>query len=224
MTSALAFLITAPFAAKILFLGNSHTSLNDVPGMVKRILDADGKGARVEVEVKIGGSLESIAQDPAAARKIAAGRYSHVILQGAALSSSHKYKYSQQGAIRLAKLAEGSGAEALLFAEWPRKGWKETGYILGIYKEIAKASQAKIIPVCSVFDHLLAKNTRLDLWQADGNHATSAGSYLASVTIAQAVNPQSGLKWRPAKIDQSQRLAAVQAVRSSGQLINPEKR
>lgn len=221
MTSALLCLLAAPTSMKVLFLGNSHTAFNDVPGMVKTILEADAQGARVAVEVRMGASLQSISQDQGAIKRIVQGKFTHVVLQGAALSSSHKYKYSQEGAIRLAKEAKKSGAEALLFAEWPRKGWKETGYILGIYKEIAKESQAKIVPVCSVFDRLLGMNPKLDLWQEDGNHATKAGSYVASLAIAQAISAQSSLKWKPAEIAESLQLAARKAVKESGRTIVP---
>lgn len=224
MTSALLCLLAAPNTMNILFLGNSHTALNDVPGMVKRILEADPQGARVSVEMRTGGSLHSFGMDKAAIKRIADGKFTHVVLQGASLSSSHKYIYSQEGAIRLAKEARKAGAEALLFAEWSRKGWKETGYILGIYKEIAKESQAKIIPVCAVFDRLLAKNPKLDLWQADGNHASKAGSYAASLAIAQAINSRSNLKWRPAEISESLHLAALQAAKESGRIIAPKQR
>jgi len=224
MISVLFCLAVAPLPLKILFLGNSHTSFNDVPGMVKRILEADAKGARVAIEVRIGGNLESLAKDQGTSDRIAVGRFTHVVLQGAALSSSHKYRYSQEGAVRLAQRAKQSGSEALLFAEWSRKGWKETGYILGVYKEISKESQTKIVPVCSVFDSLLAKNPKLDLWQADGNHSSKAGSYVASLTIAQAVNPRSLLKWRPADLPESLQLAALEGIKIDGRLISPQKR
>jgi len=211
----------APQTMKILFLGNSHTSVNNVPETVNKILQLDLPGDKITLEVNTGGSLESIAQNQSIYRRIAVGGFSHIVLQGAALSSSHKYKYSQAGAVKLAKAAEKSGAQAILFAEWSRKGWKESDYILNIYKEIALSSGAKIAPVCTVFDRLLADSPKLDLWQADGNHASSLGSYAAAMTLAQAINPAGKLEWRPAGVSQDLVKRIRLAAAKTGRPIRP---
>lgn len=188
--------LSAP-SLDVLFLGNSHTSVNSVPSMVESLVKSGGAGHTIKVTMKTGGNLESLAKDPSLPGFISRGRFTDVVLQGAALSSSHKYKYSQEGAVKLAKAAKQAGSRVWLFAEWPRKGWDETPYILGIYGGISKSSGAKIIPICSVFDHLLKQNSSLDVWSGDGNHASLLGSYIGAVTIAQALAPGAKPAWRP---------------------------
>jgi hypothetical protein len=164
----------------ILFLGNSHTVSNDFTGMVKSLLESDGSGRRVSFRLMTAAFLEDFPRIPDARREASSGKWKYIVLQGAKQSSSHNYVYSQAGCIEIAKVAAASGSKTLLFAEWPRRGWDETDYILGIYGEIAKASGATIAPLCRCWDVALKKQPKLDLWLGDGNHASAQGSYLAA--------------------------------------------
>ncbi len=168
---------------RILFLGNSHTSYNNIAGTVKSMIESDGTGNRAYVETRIGAFLEDLATNQQVLNTIKNGKWNYVIFQGAKLSSSHQYNYSQDGAIAMAKLAIASGAKAMLYAEWPRRGWNETNYILGVYNKIAAASGASIIPVCRSWDIALAKYPKVNLWMSDGNHANALGGYLASASL-----------------------------------------
>lgn len=192
-------ILTSQKELRLLFFGNSHTGNFNVPGMVKSLLESDGTGRRVYVDKMVGGVLNDWSEKPESDRKIKEGRFDFVILQGAMLSSSHKYKYSQDGAIRLAKLAKSSGSHPLLFAEWSRKNWQESGYIMGIYKEIAKASGAEIVPVCYAFDKFLKISPKAELWQGDGNHSTLAGAYMAACAFYYRISGKQGANptWVP---------------------------
>lgn len=197
--AVMALVSPSPKETRLLFFGNSHTSTFNVPGMVESLLETDGSGLKVAVTVHAGGLLLDHWRVPAYREEVQTGRWSAVILQGAGLSSSHKYKYSQEGAIGFAKLAVKSGAKSLLFAEWPRRGWNETGYILGIYQGIRKAAPgSEIVPVCRAFDSARKAYPQLDLWAPDGNHSSLPGAYLASCMIANAVGGRpTGSTWRP---------------------------
>lgn len=192
-------LITAS-KLSILFLGNSHTAVNNVPWMVEALLESDASKRSVTVEMITGGALEDLSGRQDVLKAVSSGRWDVIVLQGAALSSSHKYVYSQAGAIKLAKLAKASKARVLLYAEWPRKGWDETDYILGIYSQIAKASGAEIVPVCSAWDAALKVRNDLELWAGDGNHSSPLGGFLAGLTIADFLGAGES-NWMPFKID-----------------------
>ena len=155
----------------------------------------------LKADHRSGAFLNDIAKNPEVLKTVKEGKYNYVVLQGAMLSSSHKYKYSQEGAIQLAKLATASGAKVLLFAEWSRKGMDESGYILGIYREIAHQTKATIVPVCTSFDRALKVNKNLDLWAADGNHPSLQGSYLAALCFYRALGGKPIPTWTPAQFD-----------------------
>jgi hypothetical protein len=199
----------------VLFLGNSHTTTNDLPEMVMNLVESDRTRRRFNVTVRSGANLEQIAKSAEVKKLIQTGKFSDVVLQGASLSSSHKYDYSQAGAISLAKLAKHSKSKVWYFAEWPRKGWKETPYILGIYQQIAKEGGGKIIPICKVWDAILKHNPRFDLWSADGNHASLLGSYTAALTIAAALTPEAKPTWGPRSLGAEHLYQILGAIRSS---------
>lgn len=181
----------------VLFLGNSHTTTNDLPEMVMNLVESNRTRRRFNVTVRSGANLEQIAKSAEVKKLITTGKFSDVVLQGASLSTSHKYEYSQAGAVSLAKLSKQSKSKVWYFAEWPRKGHNETPYILGVYQKIANEGGGKIIPICKVLDAILKHNPKFDLWQADGNHASILGSYTAALTIASALTPEARPTWGP---------------------------
>ncbi len=190
----------------ILFLGNSHTGSNDVPGMVKGLIEANGRRLTVTTRYLVG-DLASLGGSSQAKSEIADGSYDYLVLQGAPMSSSHKFTYSQAGPIALAKAGLAAGMRVLLFAEWPRRGWKETGFILDIYgKTWQAANGSEILPIPQTWDRVLAKRPSLELWQPDGNHAALPGSFLAACVIADRIAGISKSTYVPPGLDP--RLAA----------------
>lgn len=182
MLSLLAtLLIVPPKRLDLLFVGNSHTSMNDVPGRVRRVLV--GKGYVVTTDLISGGHLEDIAGFPAFREKVAK-HHDIVVLQAAMVSSSHKFRYRQDGGILLAKLALKAKSRVLLFSEWSRTGWDETQYTFNVYKEIAAAAPGcELVGVGFAFD----SSGQTGLVSSDGNHASPKGSELAARVIADAI-------------------------------------
>lgn len=220
LTGLIAFACLAPRPLNILFLGNSHTGSNDIPTLVKSLLESDGTGRRVQTKTMLGGLLRDLANRNDVAQEIRSGRWDVVVLQGAEISSSHRYTYPQDGPIALAKLAKQAKARALLFAEWPRKGWDESEYILDVYRKIAHASGAEIVHVCRSWDVALKTRPNLDLWLSDGNHSTLTGGYMAASAFYYFLSedPKADASWRPAALDASLakflRESAKKAIRS----------
>jgi hypothetical protein len=169
-------------AYRILFLGNSHTQYNDLIGKVATLLRS--AGGSVEFKMIQGAHLEDLSRNPAVTDSIDKDKWTHVVLQGAMISSSHKYEYSQEPGIALAARAKRAGSKALLFAEWPRKGWDESDYIYKHYAIIQKAAGGDILPVCYAWDAAMKAKPGLDMWASDGNHSNDTGTYLAACTIA----------------------------------------
>lgn len=179
----------------VLFIGNSHTAVNNVPEMVSQLARTADSGPVIRYEYA-GVSLLNAAGRPIYAR-IGAVKWDFIVLQGEEISSSHKYTYSQEGGIGLAKAGVKAGATVLLFAEWPRRGWDETEYINDVYRGIAKASGAKVVSVGVPWDKVLKLNLGQDLWSSDGNHASLHGSYIAARTLYRAIVPGGVPDWKP---------------------------
>jgi hypothetical protein len=181
LSAALFLAASGPKPLRILFVGNSHTQINDVPAILTHLLESDGTGRKVETYRFFSPFLNDAINDPAVKRAVLDPHWSIVVLQGAMVSSSHRINYPNDGAIGLAKLAHKAGSRALFFVEWPRRGWNESDYQTGIYRGISKsAAGSELVPVCYAWDSILKQKPDLDLWQPDGNHASPLGSFLAS--------------------------------------------
>lgn len=183
MSLLAALVIGAPL--RVLFLGNSHTQFNDVPKLVASL--GRERGRPISAESRSGPTLYDMYGDPQIRNAVSSGRYEIIVLQAQAISTSHRFTYSNKEAIALAKEGKQAGAKVFLFSEWPRRGVDETTYIEGIYKKIADASGAKIIPVGRVWDAVLREQKGLPLWAQDGNHASALGSRVAAYAIYRSL-------------------------------------
>ena len=179
-------LMAAPLAAmastgtlKILFLGNSHTSVNNVPELVRRLAQTSTKPIDIRYELLGGGHLEDSAKSQEVFDKIKKGNFNYVVMQAAMVSMSHQNDYPQDGAIAIARAAVAAGAKVLMYPEWSRQGIEETEYTERVYRSVGETVKGKTAPVGRVWDEVL-RHARLDLWSPDGNHASLDGSFLAA--------------------------------------------
>jgi hypothetical protein len=181
----------------ILFVGNSHTANNDVPGLVRNLLVSAPTPRTIHTDMMMVGNLNDGAANQTIVDAIKSKKYQVVVLQSALISSSHKYKYKQDGGIALAKLAVKSKARTLLYAEWPRRGWNESAYIMQHYELISQPSGAEIVSIPYIADQAIA--AKLDIWLPDGNHANLLGSYMAACALANwiAKPVQFETEWSP---------------------------
>lgn len=204
---------------RILFIGNSHTYVNNVPESVRQLLASDSNHRNASVKSVSVSLLENAGPDVDQA--IRSENWDFVVLQGAQVSSSHKYRYSQAHAIALANLALSWKSKVLLCAEWPRRGWDETQYQLGVYREIQAAAKGSVIvPICQVWDASRAKLGGIDLWNADGNHANLKGSFLSACTIYRYLTGEltKNPTWIPPGVNQQEaetfHASAIQILKS----------
>lgn len=174
---------------QILYFGNSHTSVNDVPGTVARLLQA---GAGVSVESTV--SPHSLLLNERGSHQLSldllgSRRWDVVVLQAQDYSSSGAYTYPTTGAEELVRRARAGGARVILFAEWPRAGIDESVRIVATYAAIAARQPACLPPVPEAFDEALKANPTVALHNADGNHSSPAGAFLAALVLASAIAP-----------------------------------
>ena len=172
----------------LLFMGNSHTANNDVPGMVAAMVRAARPGRSVAATNAPGILfLEQRATDAASLQLLRASNWSFVVLQAQESSSSWTVQYPTDGAEALAKMASDANAVPILFPEWPRRGIDESRLLFDLYKSIAQKSPACVAPVPQAFDLALARYPDLVLHAADGNHSSPAGAFLAALVISRTM-------------------------------------
>lgn len=180
---------TSDGVIRVLFLGNSHTSRNDVPGTVEALWRSADPG--VEVDAVLGpGSLhlDDRGEDPATLEAITSQPWDFVVLQAQNYSLSGCCHYPTTSAEKLARLARAQGATPVLYAEWARRGIDETGLILRTYGRIATHEPACLPPVPESFRIAHQRDPDVVLLSDDGNHAAPTGSFLASAVLTTAMS------------------------------------
>src|SRR5947209_17408800 len=99
VSAALFMLVGGPRPLRILFVGNSHTQVNDVPAILTHLLESDGSGRKVETYRFFSPFLNNAFKDPAVRKAVNDPHWSIVVLQGALVSSSHTINYPNDGPV-----------------------------------------------------------------------------------------------------------------------------
>ena len=185
-----------PVSADIsmLFMGNSHTSFNDLTKMVADMVRAGEPGQTVaSVETPGWMFLDERVHDTPSMDLLRSQDWSFVILQAQKYSSSGQFEYSTAEAKELIRMSREQHAVPVMFPEWPRKDVDETQRIYDLHVSIAQAEPACVAPIGQAFDLALARDPTLTLHAPDGNHSAPAGAFLAALVLYATITGQSPL-------------------------------
>ena len=113
---------TPPAPLKVLFIGNSYTSVNDLPGMVAGLAEAAG-GRRIDVDRHLVGgcTLEKHVKDRKAIDKIQAARWDVVVLQEQSLYPVIDRESMHKSARLLDAEVRQRGAKTVFYLTWARQ-------------------------------------------------------------------------------------------------------
>lgn len=187
-------------AVRVLFVGNSYTHVNDLPGMVRSL--AASVDRRVEVGMRAPGGWwwRDHASSAQTTDVIADGDWDYVVLQEQSIAPADRdlaRRASHPAAELLSRTVVGNGGQVVLFLTWGhRNGSPELGHstysamqvdLADSYLAFADSLLAEVAPVGMAWWMALAERGDIDLYQADGSHPSLAGSYLAAAVIAAVV-------------------------------------
>lgn len=172
------------FDYRVLFVGNSHTAMHNLPNLVCRMIEHQHPGRTARAMHIVVPFLESTARDPRCREQLDRGVWQYVILQAQKISTSGKFDYSTQEGIDLAKYARTHNAKPFFYAEWGMQGIPNDGpRTERIYAEMATQSNAGLAPVGRAWDMALAQRPKLPLYDTDGNHQSSTGAFLTACVL-----------------------------------------
>jgi hypothetical protein len=178
----------------LLFMGNSHTSYNNLTAMVVDMVRAATPGKTVSrVEAPGFLFLEERYRDPDTLALLRRQSWNFVILQAQKYSTSGLYDYSTDEAKALIRMSREQRAVPILFPEWPRKNIDETRRIYDLHAAIAQAEPACVAPIGQAWDLALSRYPTLPLHSADENHSAPAGAFLAALVLCATITGQSPL-------------------------------
>lgn len=176
----------------VLFIGNSFTARNDLPGLISHLAAAVGKTLQHDVVSAGGASLRMHWNAGKALKQIESGGYGYVVLQEqSTLPIKNPIRMHEN--VRLFDTAiRAAGAKTLLYLTWARQHEPESQRaITEAYVSIGKESGATVVPVGLAWQRFLGKHGEPVLHDRDRSHPTLAGSYLAACVFFSVLFQQS---------------------------------
>jgi hypothetical protein len=173
---------------RILFVGNSFTSRNNLPGLIKGLAAVRG----IEIEHKLisagGASLRQHLNAGKALDEIASGGYDTVVLQEQSTLPVKSPDRFRESARDFDQAITAAGARTALYLTWARRNAPETQQALtSAYGGAAVELGASLIPVGPVWERFLATHDEPALHDADNSHPALTGSYLAACVFLIAL-------------------------------------
>lgn len=168
---------------RILFIGNSYTSRNQLPRLLTNLAAATAHPTRVETDAIVAGgaSLRRHWNAGVAQETLARSRWDYVALQEqSTLPLKNPARYHDNVRLFDAEIAR-RGAKTVLYLTWARQQAMHTqDSINRAVEDIAAEIHALVVPVGRAWQAAAAKDGDLPLYADDGSHPTTAGSYLAA--------------------------------------------
>jgi hypothetical protein len=168
---------------RILFIGNSHTFLNDMPFQVREMIHLRKGTDACEVwSVTVGGKPLSWHGDEAgtiqALRQFA---WDHVVLQ----QVTHPfggYEELAEGFGKLKPHIEKAGAEVTFYMTWKQKNApeEEQEWVDAAFMKLIERHSLRMAPVSKAWTQIRKRHPEMELYDPDESHASPAGSYLAA--------------------------------------------
>lgn len=184
---------SAPTAAppadlRVLFVGNSLTYTNDLPGLLRRIGQADGITIETRDVSQPNYALEDHWNRPASRAALEEGGWDVVILQQGPSSLQSSRENLIVWARTWADAARAGGATPALYMVWPdatRLAFFDDVSLS--YRMAADSSGAGLYPAGEAWRAAWARHPPLALYGPDSFHPSLMGSYLAALTIYRGV-------------------------------------
>jgi hypothetical protein len=171
-----------------LFIGNSFTARNNLPGLVADLAAAAGKRMEHHLISAGGASLRRHWNGVEARRTIAGDHYDYVVLQEQGTLLIKNPQRMLENVRRFDTAIRAAGARPALYMTWARRHAPQTqAAITDAYTSIARATGATLIPVGVAWEACLRTPNHPNLFDRDGSHPTLAGSFLAACVAFAAL-------------------------------------
>ncbi len=169
---------------RMLFIGNSFTTKNELPDLLSEIAKA-GMGINIEYKViSAGGASLRRHWNGGAANTITSAKWDYVVFQEQSTLPVKNANRFHENVREFVPVMKESGAKMVLYMTWARKKEPENQRLLtDNYNKIGKELGATVVPVGIAWQKMLAKHDEPVLHAEDGSHPTVAGSYLAAYTF-----------------------------------------
>jgi hypothetical protein len=173
-------------ALRVLFIGNSLTYFNNLPGVLAALADSAG----VERPLFVGQvaapdfSLEDHWNDGTARAALDARAWDVVILQQGPSSLPQNALHLASWSRRWADEIRRVGARPALYMVWPQRSrFDDFAAASASYSNAAREAEGILMPVGEAWREAFRQDPNSPLYHADGLHPSPYGTYLAAVVM-----------------------------------------
>lgn len=180
-----------PGAKRVLFVGNSLTYGNNLPGIVQALALARKKWLMTDSVTLGGASLEDHWNDGRAQRAIARGGWSVVVLQQGPSATEGRPILLEYGA-RFVEEIRKVKAEPAYYMVWPASSRMfDFDGVSESYRMAAEEANGYCFPVGEAWRAAWRLDPDMPLYSGDGFHPTREASYLAGLVMVQMLTGES---------------------------------
>ena len=190
---------------RVLFIGDSYTSVNDLPDTFADLAWAGGHRVQTEALDEGGWTLAEHLAASETAPTIASERWDDVVLQEQSqipsLAADRAAGMMYPTATKLVAMIRGQRAEPMFYLTFAHQdGWPEAGLldypsmqaaIDAGYMGIADRLGVPVAPVGAAWETVVGEASPPTMWQSDGTHPTVSGTYLAACVFYATIFRQS---------------------------------
>ncbi len=202
------FLMRAPGKPlRILFIGNSYTYYNNLPGIVADFARtvAYERPVTVEMVAQGGATLRDHWMSGEGLAAIRRGTWDYVVLQEQSMlgvmlvdgaPSVNDPEFFHRYARLFAREVAAAGAKPVFYLTWARQATPALqDHLTSAYTAIARETGALLAPAGVAWQAVRSARPSLGLYDPDGTHPSPTGSYLAAATLWATISgtPARGL-------------------------------
>jgi hypothetical protein len=174
---------------KVLYIGNSLTYVNDLPGLVAEIAQQDGISIAYESFLFPDYSLEDHWKEGKVKKDIEKEGYDFVIAQQGPSALPESQVLLADYTMKLAKHCKKYNSKLGLYMVWPSKARLfDLDNVISSYSNAAQKSEAMLCPAGLAWKKAWEKDSSIALYGPDNFHPGIAGSLLAALSIYGALN------------------------------------
>lgn len=183
---------------RVLFIGNSLTSTNDLPNMLAVMAESSGRELTIGRQIVGGATLEKHWNEGKALAKIKQGPWDYVVLQ----DLSRQAYTDKEAMLKFSRLFDAeirqAGARTAFYMTWPLEdSLKDYKVIADAYASLASELKALLIPVGVAWHEVANENNKpvFQLYKPDHKHPAPPGTYLAACVFYRTLYgvPSTGL-------------------------------
>ena len=214
---------------RVLFVGNSYTYFNDMPGVVAAIGATTGAYVEVDTVTQGGATLRDHWESTGARGRVESEAFDAVVIQGQSLEAANMGGDFDVHAERFADALAEAGSEGVWFATWARRDVEGEPRALmeaieASYERAAAHHGGTVARVGAAWEIALLADPDLELFEADRSHPTAAGSLLTACVIFEALTGRAPVLPDPAPLGVPPDVArALCAIADDGVRCDPEQ-